>query len=98
MPACPTAPASSLFEERCSYQSILIISIQTLSLARRDQDVPGFIINPKTHMAWRPYENLIDGELDNQTPGKVSGWMRFFRAKSSPLRVNFDLEGDFHED
>lgn len=49
-------------------------------------------------MAWRPYENLIDGELDNRTPGKVTGWMRFFRNGRKPLRVSFDLEGDFHED
>ena len=49
-------------------------------------------------MAWRPYENLIDGELDNRTPGKVSGWMRFFRNGKHPLRVTFDLVGDFHED
>ena len=49
-------------------------------------------------MAWRPYENLIDGELDNRTAGKVTGWMRFFRNGKSPLRATFDLAGDFHED
>lgn len=49
-------------------------------------------------MAWRPYENLIDGDLDNRTPGKVTGWIRFFRNGKVPLRVTFDLEGDFHED
>jgi len=49
-------------------------------------------------MAWRPYENLIDGELSNRTPGKVIGWMRFFRKGKHPLKVIFDLEGDFHED
>ncbi len=49
-------------------------------------------------MAWRPYENLIDGELDNRTPGKVTGWIRFFRNEQPPLRVTFDLDGDFHED
>lgn len=53
--------------------------------------------NPKP-MAWRPYENLLDGELDNRTPGKVTGWMRFVRNGKPPLRVTFDLEGDFHED
>jgi hypothetical protein len=46
-------------------------------------------------MAWRPYENLIDGELDNTTPGHVSGWMRFVGV---PERVLFDLAGDFHRD
>jgi len=49
-------------------------------------------------MAWRPYENLMDGELDNRTPGKVTGWMRFFRNGKHPLKVTFDLDGDFHED
>ena len=49
-------------------------------------------------MAWRPYLNLIDGELSNRVPGKVTGWMRFFRRRRQPLRVVFDLEGDFHED
>src|SRR4051794_23559379 len=49
-------------------------------------------------MAWRPYDNLIDGELDNRTPGKVTGWMRFFRRGQEPLKVTFDLDGDFHED
>ena len=49
-------------------------------------------------MAWRPYQNLIDGELDYRTPGKVTGWMRFFRRGEEPLRVTLDLAGDFHED
>jgi hypothetical protein len=49
-------------------------------------------------MAWRPYSNLIDGELENRTPGKVTGWMRFFRRGKRPLKAVFDLAGDFHED
>jgi len=49
-------------------------------------------------MAWRPNENLIDGELSNRVPGKVTGWMRFFRRRRQPLRVVFDLAGDFHVD
>jgi hypothetical protein len=49
-------------------------------------------------MAWRPHLYLIDGELSNRGPGKVTGWMRFFRKQRQPLRVVFDLEGDFHED
>jgi hypothetical protein len=49
-------------------------------------------------MAWRPYSNLIDGELDNRVPGKVTGWMRFFRTGRQPLKAVFDLAGDFHED
>ena len=74
----------------------------TLSLIRRAYGSgvrPGLIgIDPNTDMAWRPYENLINGELDNTTPKKVTGWMRFFRSGSRPLRVTFDLVGDFHED
>ena len=57
----------------------------------------GLISNP-TGMAWRPNANLIDGELDNRTPGKVTGCMNFFRRGMEPLRVTFDLAGDFHED
>jgi hypothetical protein len=52
----------------------------------------------QSNMAWRPYANLIDGELDNRVPGKVIGWMRFFRSGKRPLRVIFELTGDFHED
>ncbi len=54
-------------------------------------------VNPKP-MAWRPYSNLMAGELDNRTPGKVTGWMRFIRNGKPPLWVTFDLVGDFHED
>jgi hypothetical protein len=49
-------------------------------------------------MAWRPYSNLIAGELDNRTEGKVTGWIRLFRNGKDPLEVTFDLVGDFHED
>ncbi|MDA2937065.1 hypothetical protein MYX75_02225 [Acidobacteria bacterium AH-259-A15] len=68
-----------------------------LSSTRWAHDRPDLIIN-RTCMAFRPYENLISGELDNRTPGKVTGWMRFFRQGKRPLKVTFDLEGDFHED
>ena len=61
----------------------------------RRVDGPG--VNPKP-MAWRPYSNLMAGELDNRTPGKVTGWMRFIRNGKPPLRVTFDLVGDFHDD
>jgi len=57
----------------------------------------GLIINHEP-MAWRPYENLIDGELDNRVPGQVKGSLRFFRSGSRPLVVKLDLVGDFHED
>jgi len=46
-------------------------------------------------MAWRPTEYLLEGELDNTNPGKVTGWMRFAGMKE---RVTFDLKGNFHRD
>lgn len=71
--------------------------MRVLSLTRRAHS-PGLSLIPRTLMAWRPDENLIDGELDNRTPGKVTGWIRFFRRGDEPLKVDFDLKGDFHED
>jgi hypothetical protein len=46
-------------------------------------------------MAWRPTEYLIEGELDNTHPNKVTGWMRFAGVNE---KVTFDLEGNFHRD
>jgi len=46
-------------------------------------------------MAWRPTEYLIEGELDNRNPGKVTGWMKFAGMQKN---VTFNLEGDFHRD
>jgi hypothetical protein len=46
-------------------------------------------------MAWRPSKYLVEGELSNTSPGKVTGWMRFAGMKE---KVTFDLEGDFHRD
>ena len=46
-------------------------------------------------MAWRPNEQLIEGELSNETRGKVTGWMRFIGIKG---KVTFDLKGDFLRD
>ena len=46
-------------------------------------------------MAWRPTEYLLDGELDNTQPGKVTGWMKFAGMKR---KVSFDLKGNFHRD
>ena len=46
-------------------------------------------------MAWRPTQYLIEGELDNTTPDKVTGWMKFAGMKS---KVTLDLRGDFHRD
>jgi hypothetical protein len=46
-------------------------------------------------MAWRPHEQLIEGELDNSVPKKVTGWLRFVGLKEL---VKLDLAGDFHRD
>ena len=46
-------------------------------------------------MAWRLNQYLLEGELDNTTPGKVTGWMRFAGMKE---KVVFDLQGNFHRD
>jgi len=46
-------------------------------------------------MAWRPTEHLLEGELDNTTPGKVTGWTRFAGMSK---KVTFNLEGNFHRD
>jgi hypothetical protein len=46
-------------------------------------------------MAWRPTQYLIEGELDNTVPGRVTGWMTFAGLNE---KVTFDLEGNFHRD
>jgi hypothetical protein len=46
-------------------------------------------------MAWRPTAYVIEGELDNTKPGKVTGWIQFAGLKD---KATFDLEGDFHRD
>jgi hypothetical protein len=46
-------------------------------------------------MDWKPTTLLIEGMLDNTTPGKVTGWMKFAGMKE---KVTFDLEGNFHRD
>ncbi len=46
-------------------------------------------------MAWRIAAYLIEGELDNTHPGRVTGWMEFAGLKD---KVTFDLKGDFHRD
>src|SRR5439155_4762937 len=73
--------------------------VNDLSLTRR-----GLVkVDPESQtmnkdMAWRPYSNLINGELENRTPGKVTGWIRFFRSGKRPLKVVLELAGDLHED
>jgi len=46
-------------------------------------------------MAWRPSQYLIEGELDNTEPEKVTGWMKFAGMKK---KVTFNLRGNFHRD
>ncbi len=46
-------------------------------------------------MTWRPTKYLLEGELDNTRPGKVTGWMKFAGMTD---RVTFDLDGDFCQD
>jgi hypothetical protein len=49
-------------------------------------------------MAWRPYENLIEGSLDNRVKGRVTGWIDFYQGRQECLHVTLELEGDFHAD
>ncbi len=46
-------------------------------------------------MTWRPSSYLLEGEMDNRQPGKVTGWLRF---AGLPDKVTLDLEGDFEPD
>lgn len=52
-------------------------------------------------MTWQP-KHLIEGRLDNRTPGKVTGWLRFYRPhkrwRERIFWITLDLDGDFHED
>ena len=42
-------------------------------------------------MAWRIHENLTEGEMDNTTPGRISGTLRFVGRAGE---VTLDLTGD----
>lgn len=46
-------------------------------------------------MAWRVSAYLVEGELDNTQPGRITGWMQFAGMKD---KVLLDLEGNFHRD
>lgn len=46
-------------------------------------------------MAWRPNEQLIEGELSNEVRGIVTGFL-IFRGLVEPVVLT--LEGDFHRD
>lgn len=46
-------------------------------------------------MAWAPSAFLLEGELDNRTPGKITGWLQFAGLAD---RVTLDLKGDFEPD
>ena len=78
-----------------------LISSENVPTPPSKGPVPGD--RPGTHltrkdvviMAWRPTSYLIEGELDNTQPGKVTGWLQFVRMKD---KVVLDLAGDFHRD
>ena len=42
-------------------------------------------------MAWRIHDNLMAGEIDNTTPGRVTGKLAFIGMAGT---VTLDLEGD----
>ncbi len=46
-------------------------------------------------MAWTVSRHLIEGELDNTQPGKVSGWLQLAGIQQ---KVSLDLTGDFDPD
>ncbi len=46
-------------------------------------------------MTWRPNAYLLEGQLDNTQPGRITGWMRF---AGLPQKVTLELEGDFDPD
>ncbi len=46
-------------------------------------------------MAWRPTSWVLDGELDNTTPGWTIGWIRL-EGRDEPLRLK--LAGNCHPD
>ncbi len=46
-------------------------------------------------MTWRPDAYLLEGELDNTQPGKITGWMCFAGLSE---KVTLELEGDFEPD
>ena len=45
-------------------------------------------------MAWRPNDYVIDGELDNTVPNKITGLINF----AGIGKVTFNLKGNFHRD
>ena len=46
-------------------------------------------------MAWRPYDEVIEGILDNTVLGKVTVYIKFAGMEKT---VQFNLKGDFHRD
>lgn len=46
-------------------------------------------------MAWRPSDWVLEGELDNTTPGWTIGWVRL-HGRAEPLRLK--LAGNCHPD
>lgn len=46
-------------------------------------------------MSWAPSAFLLEGEMDNRVPGRITGWLRFAGLGK---KVTLDLEGDFELD
>jgi hypothetical protein len=46
-------------------------------------------------MTWVLTGYLLDGQLDNRTAGRITGWLRFAGLKDN---VTLDLQGDFEPD
>ena len=46
-------------------------------------------------MSWIPTPYLLEGELDNTQPGKITGWLQFAGMKNKAV---INLEGDFCSD
>ena len=60
-----------------------------MARSRRVESVPLHLKEMEViKMAFRPTRFLIEGELDNTHPGKVTGWMKFAGLKE---KVTFDL-------
>ena len=49
-------------------------------------------------MMWRPNHELVGGELDNRTPGTITGWLEFARPGQLNRRITLSLSGNFLAD
>lgn len=46
-------------------------------------------------MSWEPSVFLLEGEMDNRTAGRITGWLRFAGLAE---KVVLELQGDFEPD